>query len=273
MKVFITGVTGFVGRNLAEACARAGRTVYPYLRGEHPSVPGDTDIIYHCAAEIYDEDKMFDSNVLLTHLLLEDAERLRKPPRFVYVGSTSEYGPVNQKAAEWMRADPTNKYEATKVAGTMLTLGSRLDAVVARPFSVYGRYEKAHRLIPALVRAGLTHTPCKLSTGIHDFVYIDDFVDGLMMLGIAPIAHNIVNFCNGIEYTNHEVLALVEKELGTTIEYQPIACKPHDAGACREHWYGNNGVATVIYGWKPKYDIQAGIHAYASEEIARALLP
>ncbi len=61
-----------------------------------------------------------------------------------------------------------------------------LDAVVARMFLVYGPDERnRERLLPYVTRSLLRGEPARMSSGQReiDWIYIDDAVEGLMVLG------------------------------------------------------------------------------------------
>ena len=64
MKIFITGATGFIGRNLVEYYK--GYDVIEYRRSNplfDCLLMADPDVIINCAAEIYNQDLMWDANI------------------------------------------------------------------------------------------------------------------------------------------------------------------------------------------------------------------
>ena len=70
MRVFITGGNGFIGRRLSKKY----EDVVVYNRNEDIGVQleeAKPDLIFHFGAEIYEDDKMFESNVVLTLEILE----------------------------------------------------------------------------------------------------------------------------------------------------------------------------------------------------------
>lgn len=76
MKIFLTGATGFIGKNLAERWQLQGHEVRCYVRGESCAVALSTfapDAVVNCAAEIYDPSLMFSANVELVRAVLEHA--------------------------------------------------------------------------------------------------------------------------------------------------------------------------------------------------------
>ena len=182
------------------------------------------DIIFHLAGEIRNEEKMFDSNIKLTYNLLEESKDLDYRS-FIYVGSSSEYGRKNHPMSETDNLDPDTLYEATKGAGSLLcrafakTYNKPIS--IARPFSLYGKYESPNRFIPTIFRYASTGETLPLADGVHDWTYIDDFIDGLMWL-MTIYGQEIVNFGTGIQTTNEEVVRIVEDILGKKIRAIPV---------------------------------------------------
>jgi nucleoside-diphosphate-sugar epimerase len=138
MKIFITGSTGFVGKNLVDYYTKRGHEVYAFRRDEiltEALVNFQPDAIINSAAEIYDHEKMFVPNVVMTQTCLEYSLKYRK--RMIQIGSSSEYGPTNFATAEDTLLKPVDFYQATKGAATLLCQGwarmHRLPIFIVRP--------------------------------------------------------------------------------------------------------------------------------------------
>lgn len=266
MKYFITGANGFIGKNLCEKLLKDAHEIVAYDRTRPIQVPKDTEAIIHLGAEIVDSPSMFDTNVTLTYELLEIAKQLPNLKSFIYIGSSSEYGEKKLPMYEHDVLHPRTLYEATKGCGTLLTEAYarkyNLPTVIIRPFSIYGKYEASTRLIPTLFRALKTGDAVTISSGVHDFVYIDDFIDALLTIEkaiqnkIAPFG-DIVNIGTGIETTNAEVVNLIEditRQL-IAVDYAPIKLRSYDS----MHWKASNRKLTQVYGYKLQYDLKAGL--------------
>ena len=104
------------------------------------------DYIIHCGAEIYDDNLMFESNVVLTYKILELVKNLSNVENFVYIGSSSEYGRKLKPMKEDDVLEPDTMYEGTKACGSLLTrvYGKTYNMMtsIVRPFSLYGKNEK-----------------------------------------------------------------------------------------------------------------------------------
>lgn len=250
-RIAITGSTGFVGKHFLD---KVKGDKYLHNKGGHISsiIDYSPDYIYHFAAEIYNESSMMGSNVLLTHELLEAAKLIPNLKAFIYVGSSSEYGRKSHPMQEIDYLDPTTMYEATKGAGTLLCQAYArsygLPVVIARPFSLYGEHEPRHRFIPTIINKIIHNETISISPGVHDFIHIDDFIDGLLMIADNPKPGEIYNFGTGVQTTNEELVSLIEKIMHKKTKkkiIQPLHAYDSDS------WVGDSTKASLL-GWKPR---------------------
>ena len=263
MKLFITGTTGFLGRSLKEHF-ESKHEIVEYVRGASLTYIlniNQPDVIIHCAGEIYNADKMFNTNIGMVEEILEWVKR-NKSTRMIQIGSSSEYGPVDYPSSELDRINPQNVYEATKGAATLLCQGYArqfgLQTLVARIYSGYGMYERPHRLFPQLYRSFLHNEPMELYDGVHDFIYIEDFVRGIeMMLTKVWPAGEIVNFGSGIQYTNLQVFEAWKRVTGRSaaVTYHDRFYRAHDT----KFWCCDTHYAETEYGFQPQYSLEQGI--------------
>ena len=155
MRVLITGAKGFIGSSLVDYYQNK-MEVIQYYRGYDVNDIANIrpEYIIHCAAEIYDKEKMFESNVILTYQMLEAARKVSNLKHFIYIGSSSEYGRKSNPMKESDVLEPDSIYEGTKACGSMLTRAYGktygIQTSIVRPFSVYGPKEPPHRFLPKL---------------------------------------------------------------------------------------------------------------------------
>lgn len=248
--IYLTGATGFLGKSIREYFAEEFHCYYrdEPLRLEEVK----PDLIIHCAGEIYDTEQMFESNVVLTNKILEYCAKSKCP--IIYIGSSSEYGKRDNPMDEFTLCVPTNVYAATKLCGTVLCQGYSqqfdFDCAIVRPFSVYGKYEPSHRLIPTLLDAAHFGAEASIIKGNHDFIYINDFLYLLNALRnkIKGKRGDIYNFGTGIQTSNLAVLKLIEKVTGRQIKYTVKNIrKPQDSISWKNstYWMETNFGKTV----------------------------
>ena len=264
MKLLFTGGTGFIGSNLmrhfgqnhvCENWARGSGDITAMLERFRP------DVILNCAAEIYDTDHMFDTNVVLVQHIISWCSK--NPCRLLHFGSSSEYGSPDRVTQESGVIEPTTVYGATKAAATMLCSGwarqHNLPILVARLYSPYGPGERPQRLFPKLLRAFEHNEPMTLRQGAHDFLYIDDVVSAVdRIINTDDLwSTEIVNICSGKQYTNFEILDIFrdiyQRDGAVTVEH---------TWSTPQTWVGDNFLLCSRLDWQPKFSIQEGISEF-----------
>ena len=264
MKILITGTSGFIGKSFQEHFEQTNEVV-TWSRNSISLTAAlnlyRPELILHCAAEIYNADVMQQSNIGLVYEILE-WQRLNPAARMITIGSSAEYGPVDRATRETDRINPQNVYEATKGAATLLCQGYArqfgIHTCVSRIYSGYGAYERSRRLFPTLYRAFFKNEPMTVFEGVHDFIYIKDFIRGIEIL----IAHDwpageLVNFGSGVQTTNSQVLAAWERVTGrqAPVTFKDSFMRAHDTLV----WQCDTAYAREQYGFTTEYTLDAGI--------------
>ena len=183
---------------------------------------------------------------------------------FINIGSSSEYGHTAVPMTERELLKPRTMYEATKGAGTLLCQGFAREfdkpIVTVRPFSVYGCYEPSARLIPTLFKNFKNNIISTISLGVHDFIHIDDFLDGLLSIMYSEreiIKGDIVHLGNGVQYTNLEVFNIIKKLFDSKLE--PIFIENVFNKYDTLNWVADINYAKSRYKFNPKYTLETGL--------------
>jgi nucleoside-diphosphate-sugar epimerase len=266
MKFYIIGATGFIGQNLVKRYS--SEQVYQHQRYFDLLAKLDQynpDVIINCAAEIYEADSMYDVNVRMVNDCL-DWCKTHPNTQLIQLGSSSEYGPVGRASKETDPICVDNMYSGTKGAATLLCQAyakqHNVDVQIIRPYSPYGPGERPHRLFPALWRAFKLDSPMKLVMGVHDFCYIDDFVDAvdLVIGNDKRTPGEIINVSSGEQYSNSTVLETFRKVTGLQGNVEVVA-----KFTTPPVWKADITLVKDKYGWKPKHSLEDGIRKFLEE--------
>jgi nucleoside-diphosphate-sugar epimerase len=214
MRVFVTGKNGFIAKHLIPRLISEGHIVDSSSKNDNITdklINFKPDIIFHLAAECYNTDIMFESNLLLTIKIL-DYCKVYKVHKLIIFGSSSEYGRKSRPITESDHLEPTNMYEATKGCASLMSRSYSMmygiKTVIIRPMSVYGPHEKPNRFMALAFSGKLKY----INNAVHDWTYIDDFIDATICIlhNENDLLFDIVNIGIGIQRTNKEVVEIIE---------------------------------------------------------------
>ena len=272
-KIAISGSHGFVATNLAKLFS-----VNPIPRaylGDSLSLEkhlSGIDTIIHTATYgnfsfQKGDEKIFKVNVLYTFNLLEVA-RKAGVKNFIYFSSSYELGTKTESMHEEMIARPETMYGITKACGTQLTrhFSKFFNTAIVRPFSVMGVGEQDCHLIPTLIKSCLHGKNIPFVTEpVHDYIDVKDLCNGvaLVLENIEKYNGEIFHLGCGKQYTNQEVLKIVEKITGKKANITPVkSMRDYDS----ELWMANNAKLKSL-GWKQTKTLEQSIKEMVQHEI------
>ena len=273
MRALITGASGFVGEHLSKRLSKMGWELCLLPREQLESgkkINFEADYIFHLAAygqmihQRDDVDEIYNTNVNKLLKLLKATNHI-KYKGFINIGTSSEYGKKARLMKEKDLLEPDFFYASSKAAGTLLCLAwaktFNKPIVTVRPFSIYGPGEAEFRFIPTIIRSGIESREIKLTEGVHDWIYIQDFIDALLIAAknIKKIRGGIVNVGTGKQYTNKQVLKLLSNNI-KPLRYTESKMRPNDTKVC---WRADNSLLRSL-GWKQKYTLAQGLEATVS---------
>jgi nucleoside-diphosphate-sugar epimerase len=262
MRIFITGRNGFIATNLNVRFQKDGHIVDTSSRGENvvdKLTLFKPDVICHLAMEGLDPDNMVESNILLTHSILEYC-RHNKVQKLLLFGSSSEYGCKDHPLTEKDLLEPKTMYEGTKAAATLLSRAYSytysIPTVVIRPLSIYGPHEKNSKLMTLMFSNRLKY----LNNSNHDWTYIDDFVEATVRIMNYKDTElfDIVNIGLGVQRTNQEVVSIAESLMGKTINYTSSESQLGN-GTDSQMWVCNPTYLKTKYGFTPSITLEEGM--------------
>jgi len=220
-KVIISGYSGFVGQHLAKIFEESNIEVIPLPRSllhdkfQLEDFLSQYNISYIFSLHAYgnmfhqqDEDETVMANYFATWNLLQASKKINYKA-LVYISTSSVLLPyqtfysATKRGAEYLIRAYQDKYKKP--------------IVICRPYTLYGEGEADCRLIPTIFRSCLTGEPMTLSSGVHDFVYVKDFVKYLISLAEVagmPEIETIHEFGSGKATSNEEIVAIIEEITG-----------------------------------------------------------
>lgn len=219
-------------------------------------------IILNLAGEQRNHDKMWSSNLIIVKRLIDHA--IKNKCYLIQTGSSSEYGIHSKPTKENNLLLPSNIYSGTKAAATMIVSGyakgENLNAIIVRPYCIYGHFSKKNRLIPLIIENIFKEKKMVIYDGNQDYLYVKDYVramDTLIQKRKLWKKGEIINVGSGKQYSNFQVVKTIEKVFKKKLLYQKIKKfnKPTDAKV----WRSGSNILKNKYKFVHKYNLLKGI--------------
>ena len=215
MKIFITGIAGFLGSHLADRMIALGHTVTgndTLIGGYIDNVPKQaefyhidccdieamtkamqgSDIVYHCAATAHEGLSIFSPNFITRNIFQASVSTIsaaiqNKVKRFVYCSSMARYGNQEYPFKETQTPNPVDPYAIAKVAGEdvlrCLAELNNMEWIIAVPHNIVGprqRYDDPFRNVMSIMinRVLQNKPPIIYGDGsqMRCFSFIDDCI-------------------------------------------------------------------------------------------------
>ncbi len=233
MKIFITGIAGFLGSHLAKHLIDLGHDV----SGNDNMIGGDleniskkvkfykedctdlkkmtkltenVDVVYHCAATAHEGLSVFSPNFITKNIYLAStsiitASIINKVKRFVFCSSMARYGEQKTPFTEDMDTMPVDPYGIAKVASEKCLIHlanlNGMEWNIAVPHNIIGpnqKYDDPYRnVVSIFINRNLQGKPAIVYGDGEQkrcFSYIDDVIYCLIKLGLdKKINKEIIN--------------------------------------------------------------------------------
>ncbi len=296
-RVLMTGVTGFIGANLARRLLAAGHQVHGLVRPGYTAwrLDGLRDDLRLHIAELTDAASVaqavrairpewvfhlaaygasawqtapghiLQTNVMGTAHLLHACLEHGPPEIIVNTGSSSEYGYRDGAPQEGDLPQPNSHYALGKAAGTLLAgylaRAHQVPIPTLRLYSAYGPYETPRRLIPTLVLHGLRGTlpPLVNPEVARDFIHIDDVLDVYQRLAESPPSpwDAVYNVGTGAQTSLRQVVDVAREVFDIAAE--PAWGSMPDRQWDTDVWVSDPRALQTALGWSPTRDLRAGL--------------
>lgn len=224
MRIFISGVAGFLGSHLADAFLKDGHDVVGcdnLLGGYLDNVPSavefhqydcnyynsmvkitkDCDVVYHCAATAYEGLSVFSpyivtKNIVQASVSMITAAIANKVKRFVYCSSMARYGTQEVVPfTETMNPKPQDPYGIGKLSVELMLKNLceiyGMEYVIAVPHNIIGprqKYDDPYRNVASIMINLMLQGRQPIIYGNGEqkrcFSFVDDDIDILKQLAI-----------------------------------------------------------------------------------------
>ena len=175
MKIFITGIAGFLGSNLGIRLADRGFKIYgnDNLKGGYSSnldkrfnfynvdccdlenmskiIPYDTDVVFHCAATAYEGLSVFSPSFVTKNIFEATVSTLtasikNNSKKFIFCSSMARYGNQASPFKEEMGTKPEDPYGIAKAAAEDIVINlcdtHNIDWTILVPHNIVGPRQK-----------------------------------------------------------------------------------------------------------------------------------
>ena len=247
MRIFITGIAGFLGSHLADRMIALGHEVVgndTLIGGYIENIPSsatfynidccelekmseamkDCDIVYHCAATAHEGLSIFSPNFITRNIFQASVSTItaaaqNKVKRFIYCSSMARYGNQEFPYKETQRPMPIDPYAIAKVAGEdvlkCIAELNDIEWIIAVPHNIVGprqRYDDPFRNVMSIMinRVLQGKPPIVYGDGSQKrcFSFIDDCIFCLEKLALDPtIKNDIFNIGPDEEFVTIKQLA------------------------------------------------------------------
>ena len=250
-----------------------------FVKKIYPSVK-NIKIIIHLAAQagvrysIKHPYKYIKNNVEAQVSILELAKKIKNFEHLFYASSASVYG-YNKKipfAVTNRVDDPASLYGATKRAGELISnsysMMFKINCTGLRFFSVYGpwgRPDMAAYIFTKSLFKNKTINLFNYGRMERDFTYIDDIVEGIILLikskkSKQKIQHKIYNLGNNKPESLLKLLKLLEKFTGKQAKIKKTGMQLGDV----RHTYADIKESKKDFKFYPKVKIEKGLSEFVN---------
>lgn len=247
MRIFITGIAGFLGSHLADKMITLGHTVVGndnLIGGYVDNIPKGVefyqidccdldamtqimkgcDIVYHCAATAHEGLSIFSPNFITKNIFQASVATIsaaaqNKVKRFIYCSSMARYGNQEYPFKETQEPKPIDPYAIAKVAGEevlkCIAELNDMEWIIAVPHNIVGprqRYDDPFRNVMSIMinRVLQNKPPIIYGDGsqMRCFSFIDDCIFCLEKLAFDnTIKNDIFNIGPDEEFITIKELA------------------------------------------------------------------
>jgi UDP-glucose 4-epimerase len=250
--------------------------------GVRTAVDG-VDVVFHLAAHravARSVDDPLATDTANTHGTLNVlvAARDAGVRRVVYASSSSVYGGADQRPTpESAPLVPRSPYAVSKLAGEhycrVFSELFGLETVALRFFNVYGPRQRPDSMYAAVIPLFVAALAAGDSPTVHgdgrqsrDFTYVDDVAAASVAAAVAPAeacSGNAYNIAGGTEHSLLDLLAILTREMGATVEPVHVESRAGDV----RHTCADASAAARDLAWHTTVDFDEGLRRTLAHQL------
>lgn len=253
IKTVIIGSSGFIAPHLIKRLKKLGHSVTAFHHNDKVVVK-DADYIFYTASygnHYFQKDPQLTVKAnIVDYLKLLNSTLPIKYKGLFYFSTSSVTLPV--------QTDYSNAKYIGELLGKRFFKKFHKPIVSIRPSSVYGEGEADFRFFPVIVKAAKSGTSMPFSEGYHDWIYISDFIDGLITAldNAQELSGRSVAIGTGKATANSEIIRLMGEIAGKRV-------KTHSSDSAKRVYDTKNWFADITQlkqlGWSPKVSLIDGL--------------
>lgn len=243
--------------------------IYNIVKDINPEIIINFAAESHVDRSINDPFAFLKTNTLGVFNILESIKRVNKNIIYYHISTDEVYGDILDVYGKEVEVDenaplhPSSPYSASKASADLFikafsrTYGIKY--VIIRPSNNYGPYQHPEKLIPrTIIRLLLGYKATVYGDGLskRDYIYVEDFCEGVLTILKRGSLNEIYNICFGqrvtIKYIIEKIVELLGKDKEKDIVY--VSSRPGE-----DKLYSMKCEKLKSLGWKPKINLERGL--------------
>jgi dTDP-glucose 4,6-dehydratase len=208
--------------------------------------------------------RYYETNVVALAKMCEELMKRSYLERFIQIGTSELYGPVDHAVPETASIKPTSPYAVSKLAGDMhletLFEVRKFPMNIIRPSNAYGPGQLLYRVLPRAVYCALTGSKLPLQGGgtvKKSYMHAQDLAHAIWLISDKAPFGRLYNVGPELPSTIRSLVELVAEEAGVPFD-KLVAMTPGRVGEDAQYWLDSTRIKTEL-GYAETIPLRDGI--------------